>query len=108
MKDIEEKENEDSDNEGSSEDVNILESRPKSRCSIFSRSSVFSKYSAWSFRTYSRSYQITFVFISIVTIFITGMTLGSITGGFFLCDGGKVHHVNKNISYPLSHPYNKI
>ena len=90
MKDIEGKENEDSDdNEESSEDVNILESRPKSRCSIFSRGSVFSKYSAWSFRTYSRSYQMTFVIITVLAIFITGMTLGSITVRFFLCDAEK-------------------
>ena len=89
-------------NEEESEDVNILDSRTRSRGSIFS------KYSAWSFRTYNRSYQMTFVIISVLAIFITGMTLGSITVRFFLCDAEKPRHLNMNLSYPLSHLYDSI
>ena len=98
---LEEKEDSEG-NEEVTEDVNILDSRTRSRGSIFS------KYSAWSFRTYSRSYQMTFVIISVLAIFITGMTLGSITVRFFLCDAEKPHHLNMNLSYPLSHLYDSI
>eukprot|EP00092_Neocalanus_flemingeri_P109111 GFUD01140199.1.p1 GENE.GFUD01140199.1~~GFUD01140199.1.p1 ORF type:complete len:110 (-),score=22.56 GFUD01140199.1:38-334(-) len=93
------------DNEDVSEDAHILNRPSGAR----GRASIFSKYSNLSFGTYGQGYQFTFLLISFLTIFITGITIGAITVRFFVCDGDKtVFSTTGNLSYPFPHLYDTI
>ena len=91
----------------SSENVNILDSPPRAR----SMGSIFSKYSTLSYRTSGRDYRFTLIIISLLAVFMTGMTIGTLLVRFIVCDGEKNLFLNKfsgNMSNSISRLYDTI